>query len=68
MEKFTLKISGDTLTILLEYKDESDTLTLQKTNADVDNFPLCDMWFIHSPPSKDINYTSSEMEGFFIFS
>lgn len=43
MEKFTLKISGDTLTILLEYKDESDTLTLQKTNADVDNFPLCDM-------------------------
>ena len=43
MEKFTMKISGDTLTILLEYRDESDTLTFQKTNADVDNFPLCDL-------------------------
>lgn len=42
IQKLTLMVNGDILTILLEYNDKSETLTFRKTNEDVDNFLLCE--------------------------
>jgi len=38
----TLRVNGDTLTVLFEYNDKSDSISFKKTTVDVDDFTLCD--------------------------
>lgn len=44
-QRNTMTVSGNTFTWVIEYEfwEEPATVTFQKSDADVDNFPLCDM-------------------------
>jgi len=40
-ETMTFRVNGDTLTVLFEYNDKSETITFKKTTVDVDDFTIC---------------------------